>query len=313
MSTKNILLLGVILLIIIGGFFFWNSGTETDYAKPETPALIEEVIDTEIATSTEVENETPTETIPEPEPITTIGLSAEDNKISAYHFGNGETELLFIGGIHGGYSWNTALLGFELIDWFTANEDKIPSNVKVTVIPVLNPDGLKKVTGTTERFTSADVNKTEAVRISGRFNANNVDLNRNFDCDWKAVGTWQNRSVSGGTAAFSETETKAIKNYVERNEPTAVVTWYSAAGGVYASKCGTETGKDTSTLTDLFAKASGYKAYAEFDNYEINGDMVNWLAGQKISAISVLLTNHEQTEFAKNLAGVEAILKFYAN
>ena len=310
MTTKNILWLGVILLIIIGGgFIFWNSSPETDYNKPEVPAPIAEVIETDTA----VENEPPTETIPEPEPITVIGNSAGKNSISAYHFGTGEKELLFIGGIHGGYSWNTALLGFELIDWLKANEDKIPDNVKVTVIPVLNPDGLKKVTGKTDIFTSADVNKTESVRVAGRFNANNVDLNRNFDCDWKAVGTWQNRSVSGGTAAFSEPEAQAIKNYVERNEPTAVITWYSAAGGVYASKCGTETGKDTAALTDLFAKASGYKAYAEFDNYEINGDMVNWLAGQKISAISILLTDREQTEFAKNLAGVEAVLKYYAN
>ena len=38
-----------------------------------------------------------------------------------------------------------------------------------------------------------------------------------------------------GAAAFSEPEAQAIKAYVERNEPTAVVTWYSAAGGVYAS------------------------------------------------------------------------------
>ncbi|HMO77640.1 MAG TPA: M14 family metallopeptidase [Candidatus Paceibacterota bacterium] len=310
MTTKNILWLGVILLIIVlGGFYFLNSGEEADYNKQEVPTPITEVINTDAGEVTE----TPDTAINNPEPMTIIGLSAGENSIAAYHFGTGEQELLFIGGIHGGYSWNTALLSFELIDWLKANENKIPANIKVTVVPVLNPDGLKKVTGTTGRFTSADVNKTESVRVSGRFNENNVDLNRNFACDWKAVGTWQNRSVSGGTAAFSEPESQAIKAYVERNEPTAVVTWYSAAGGVYASKCGSETGKDTAALTDLFAKASKYKAYAEFDNYEINGDMVNWLAGQKISAISILLTNHEQTEFAKNLAGVEAVINYYAN
>lgn len=314
MSTKNILWFGFILLIIIGGYFYWNSSTETDYNKKEIPAPINEVNDV-IDTATEEETKVPDEVIPEPkaEPVTVIGNSAGKNNISAYHFGTGETELLFIGGIHGGYSWNTALLGFELINWFKANEDKIPANVKVTVIPVLNPDGLKKVTGKTDIFTSADVNKTESVRVSGRFNDNNVDLNRNFACEWQAKGTWQSREVSGGTVAFSEPEAQAIKNYVERNEPTAVVTWYSAAGGVYASNCNNGVSEQTLALTNLFAKASGYKAYEEFDYYEITGDMVNWLASQKIPAISVLLTDHTQTEFTKNLAGVEAVLNYYAN
>ena len=45
---------------------------------------------------------------------------------------------------------------------------------------------------------------------SARFNADGVDLNRNFDCDWAPTGTWQNKTVSGGTAAFSEPEAAAI-------------------------------------------------------------------------------------------------------
>jgi len=312
MTTKNILWLGVILLIIIGGsFIFWNSGTDTDYTKENVPVQIDETINNETVTVTETPNETITE--PEPETVTVIGRSAGQNNISAYHFGTGDTEVLFIGGIHGGYSWNTALLGFELIDWLEKNEAKIPDNIKVTVIPVMNPDGLEKVTGKTDRFISADVNKTESVRVTGRFNNNNVDLNRNFACEWQATGTWQNRAVSGGTAAFSEPEAQAVKAYVELNEPAAVVTWYSAAGGVYASDCKNGVSEATLALTNLFAKASGYTAHEEFDYYEITGDMVNWLASQRIPAISVLLTNHEQTEFDKNLAGVEAVLKFYAN
>jgi len=312
MTTKNIVWLGVILLIIIsGGLYFWNSGTNTDYTKENPPVQIDEIINTATESVIELPNETITE--PEPEPVTVIGISAGQNNISAYHFGTGEKELLFIGGIHGGYSWNTALLGFELIAWLEANEDKLPNNVKVTVIPVLNPDGLEKVTGKTDRFTSTDVNKTQSVRVSGRFNDNKVDLNRNFACEWQTTGTWQNQSVSGGKAAFSEPETQAVKTYVERNNPTAVVTWYSAAGGVYASDCKNGVSEATLALTNLFAKASGYTAHEEFDYYEITGDMVNWLASQRIPAISVLLTNHEQTEFAKNLAGVEAMLKFYAN
>ena len=40
--------------------------------------------------------------------------------------------------------------------------------------------------------------------------------------------------------------------------------------------------------------------------------MTNWLAKIKIPAISVLLTNHEDTEWDKNLAGIKALLQYYA-
>jgi len=41
--------------------------------------------------------------------------------------------------------------------------------------------------------------------------------------------------------------------------------------------------------------------------------MVNWMAAQNIPAISVLLTSHDDTEFTRNLAGIEAVLNAYSN
>jgi hypothetical protein len=194
-----------------------------------------------------------------------------------------------------------------------ANPSVIPAGVKVTVIPVLNPDGLYKVTGTSTQFTASQVSKSQAVQVSGRFNAHTVDLNRNFDCDWQANGTWQNKTVSGGTSVFSEPESKAIQSYVTANNPTAAIVWYSSAGGVYASNCHTGVLPETATLTSTFAKASGYPAHDDFNFYELTGDMVNWFAKNNIPAISVLLTNHTDTEWTKNKAGVEAVLKYYSN
>lgn len=307
---KNILLIAGALIIIGGAAYYLLSQKPSDtYTK--TPTTEVEVKDTNTTKTEPVEEETSKE-IPKNEPTSLIGKSVNGNNLVAYHFGNGDKELLFIGGIHGGYSLNTAQLGFELVDWFKANQNIIPKNVRVTIIPVLNPDGLEKVTGSPDRFETADVSKVESVKIAGRFNANEVDLNRNFDCEWQPTGTWQNKTVSGGDSAFSEPESKAIRSYVTENKPAAVVTWYSAAGGVYASNCKNGTLPETLALTNLFAKAAGYTAYEKFDYYEITGDMVNWLAGQKIPAISVLLTDRVQTEFNKNRAGVEAVLNYYA-
>ena len=39
--------------------------------------------------------------------------------------------------------------------------------------------------------------------------------------------------------------------------------------------------------------------------------MTNWLAKNSIPAISVLLTNHTDTEWSKNLAGIQALLTYY--
>ncbi len=244
---------------------------------------------------------------------TVIGTSVEGRSITAYHYGTGATEILFVGDIHGGYTWNTALLAYETMDYLKAHPEVIPANLTVTVIPVLNPDGLSQVVGTsTANFTQADVTPGQAAQIAGRFNANDVDLNRNFDCDWKSSALWQGTKVSGGSEAFSEPESKAMKTYIESRMPAAVVAWYGAAGGVFASNCHKDVLPETFAITNLYAKAAGYKAYESYDFNAIPGDMVNWLAKQGIPAISVLLTNHTDVEWAKNEAGIKAILAHYA-
>jgi hypothetical protein len=254
----------------------------------------------------------PIDTADEMEPFSVIGSSVEERDITAYHYGNGEKEILFVGGMHGGYSWNTALVAYELMDYLEENPSAVPEGVRVTVIPVLNPDGLNKVVGTAERFSQANVPTGANATIPGRFNANTVDLNRNFDCDWRSSGTWQSRTVSGGSRVFSEPEAQALRDYVNARDLAAVVVWYSAAGGVFSSNCYNGVLPETKTLTNLFAQASGYKAYESFDFYEISGDAVNWLAKEGVPAISVLLTNHTDIEWSKNKAGIDAVLKYYA-
>ncbi len=291
-------IIALIVIVLIGlGLYF----VSTKMADAPVDQATTTVSTTTTTTTTEVTEET------------SIGMSKEGREIPVYHYGEGDKEVVFVGGIHGGYEWNTVLLSYELMDYLDANGDKIPEDVKVTVIPVLNPDGLNKVVGTSGRFTKADVPTSESATVPGRFNANNVDLNRNFDCDWQASGTWQDKTVSGGTAAFSEPESQAMRAYIEANNPDAVVVYYSAAGGVYASNCHDGVLPETLKLTNTYASAAGYPASEEFDFYEITGDMVNWLAKEKIPAISVLLTDHTNTEWEKNWKGIEAVLKSIAD
>lgn len=292
---KTIIIVGALVLIGAGLYFFTQKSNVV--VAPVT-------VNTSATT-------TPT-TKPVDTTKTTIGTTGEKRDIIAYHFGTGTKELLFVGGIHGGYEWNTALVAYELMDELAKNPSLIPANIKVTIIPVLNPDGLSRVVGTSGRFTETAVSKNEQTIIAGRFNANNVDLNRNFDCDWQTKGVWMNTPVSGGTKAFSEPESQAIKSYIEAHNPTAVVAWFSSAGGVFASSCHNGILPETKTLMNTYAKASGYKAYDSYDFYATTGDMLNWLAKKNIPAISVLLTTHQDTEWTKNLAGITAVLNSYA-
>jgi len=260
----------------------------------------------------EQEGEVPEEAPPADLGESVIGTSVEGREIVAYRYGQGDSELLFVGGIHGGYEYNTVLLAYDMMDHLEQNPGIIPENVAVTIVPVLNPDGLYKTVGTAGRFSASDAPSALADTIPGRFNANDVDLNRNFDCDWKAAGTWQNKTVSGGSEAFSEPEARAMKDYIESHAPRAVVVWYSAAGGVFTSNCRNGVLPETRAITNIYADASGYPAYEEFDFYTITGDMVNWLAGEGIPAVSVLLSTHEDVELEKNLAGVLALLEYYS-
>ncbi len=296
------MLVAIIILILLAGgvyFYYQNQGNANIAQNPATNTTAVPQATTTIETPVHKDQEA-------------IGTSVDGHDITAYHFGSGTKELLFVGGIHGGYEWNTVLVAYQLMDYLKANPSAIPAGVKVTVIPVVNPDGLNKVVGTTTRFAASDVAKQQSVQISGRFNSHTVDLNRNFDCDWKASGTWQNTTVDGGSAAFSEPESQAVKKYVETSNPAAVVVWYSSAGGVYASNCHDGVLPETIAISDIYAKASKYPAHANFDFYQITGDMVNWLAKQKIPAFSVLLSNHTDTEWDKNKAGIDALLQYYA-
>ena len=298
---NTIIAILVIIIVGVGAYFIFR--------KP-APAVSTTNTNKTVTQNTQATTTANANTAPEGSSVV-IGKSVQGRDIVAYNFGSGDTRVLFIGGIHGGYSWNTALLAYQTMDYLRANPNIIPKNIKVTVIPELNPDGLNMAVGTTGEFAKKDVTASQSILTASRFNANNVDLSRNFDCDWKSVGVWQTKSVSGGSTVFSEPESQAVKNYVETHSPSAVVVWYSAAGGVYSSNCDNDLSSETNQLTNLYSNASGYPAHTTFDAYETSGDMVNWLSKIHIPAISVLLSTHTDTEWTKNLKGIEAVLAHY--
>ena len=285
-------------------------------SQTQTPPEAESNLPAEenVIQESEIQGELSTEA-PAEEPQSTgksvIGKSVQSRDITAYHFGGGSEEILFVGGIHGGYAWNTARLAYQLIDYLTAHPEEIPANAKITIIPVLNPDGLAKVVDKTGMFNAADVS-TSADTAAARFNANNVDLNRNFDCEWQAKAVWQNKTVSAGSAAFSEPESAAIRDYAQSHSIAGVVAWYGFGGGVYVSSCDSKMLPESEIIMNLYSRLSGYAPNQDFSAYAISGDMTDWFSKNNVPAIGVLLTAANDTEWDKNWAGSKEIIKHFA-
>ncbi len=287
--------LGVLILlsIVLGSYLFIHRQVEA----PITPIVVPSVVSV-------------TPLIPESSK-TVIGSSVEGRAIEAYSFGNGLKQLVFVGGIHGGYEWNSVLLAYQFIEYLKENPTIISDNLTITVIPSANPDGLYKVIGKEGIFTIDDVPKTTGAAGTGRFNAHKVDLNRNFDCKWQSESKWRGKTVSAGTEAFSEPESVAIRDFVLKQTPVAVVFWHSQSNAVYASECLDGILPETHTIMDIYAKSAGYPAVSSFDAYTITGDAEGWLASINIPAITVELKTHETIEWEKNLAGVKALIEYF--
>lgn len=223
-----------------------------------------------------------------------IGKSVQMREIESYEYGTGDKKLVLVGGMHGGYEWNSIVLAEKMMQYLKENPGILPANLSVVIIPNLNPDGVIK-------------------DAKGRFNANGVDLNRNFDCKWKPESMWQGKKVSGGTKAFSEPESQVFRDFILQNKLNikGVVFWHSKANAVYASECKEGILPVTLDIMNVYAKASGYKPIKTFDSYEVTGDAEGWLASINIPAITVELKTHETIEWSQNLAGVKALLEYY--
>lgn len=237
-------------------------------------------------------------TSPEPAPteiaalspaVSVIGTSVEGRAITARRLGEGTRVLMLVGGIHGGWEANTVRLIGELTAHFEAQPDDIQPGVALVLVAALNPDGLP-------------YGRSEA----GRFNANGVDLNRNWGCDWSPDAVWRSQAVDAGATAFSEPETLALAEYIRGLRPAAVVFYHSAANGVYPGACDSADSADSEALAAALGEAAGYRYGQPFSAYRVTGTAPNWVDGLGIPSVDVELRTWTETEFEQNLRGVLA-------
>ena len=200
---------------------------------------------------------------------------------------------MIVAGIHGGYEWNTIELADELIAYLETHPEVIPLDQTLYLLPVLNPDGYARSTWR-----------------SGRANENNVDLNRNFPSnwqpDWPRAGCWNYLPIEGGSSAASEPETQAVIAFINSREITALISYHSAALGIFAG--GQPPGAGSLSLAESVAAVSDYP-YPPIDTGCVyTGQFVDWASDQGIAGIDIELTNHQDTDFEINLAILSVFL-----
>ncbi|MGB1285537.1 MAG: M14 family metallopeptidase [Aggregatilineales bacterium] len=267
--------------------------TETS-TLTRTPAFRMTIAPTRTATATKTATSPATPTIASAVNAATLpeqfifGRSANNVELLAYRFGTGEKLIMLVGGIHTGFETNSVTLMNRLRENFTASSQAIPANVTLLIIPVLNADGL-----------------AYGRQLRGRFNGNNVDLNRNWGCGWSDDAYFREDPVNPGTAPFSEPETAALAALIQDTRPSAVLFYHAAANGIFAGNCERFVSDE---LMTVYGQATGYPYGTGFGAYRATGTASAWVDSMGIPAALVELASADIPEFSRNVRGVEAVM-----
>jgi hypothetical protein len=189
--------------------------------------------------------------------------------------------VVVVGSIQGDQS-NTRDLINNLAQDFNRDRQRISSNLAFHFIPTINPDGNA---------------------ANERRNANNVDLNRNWDTfDWTADPEQPGGVIkgAGGSRPNSEPETQKLADYLlslqRQNFDLRLVVWHasqrlgSSEGHVYPGYTSEGLDGDALELARLYAGATGYIVKGDWEPYETTGELITWCAEENITAIDVVIS-----------------------
>jgi len=226
---------------------------------------------------------------------TVIGYSVSGRPIEVYTFGNGEKQCMIVAGIHGGYEWNTIALADELITHINENPETIPSDVTLYILRSLNPDGDARDHG-----------------YDGRVNDHGVDLNRNFPTNWAAEwdrdGCWDYGPTTGGIGPASEPETKALVAFLQSHRIEALISYHSAALGVFPG--GEPWEKNSIKFAKALAEVTDYKFPPLDTGCVFTGTLADYAVERGAVSVDMELATHTYTDFKQNLKALDVLLNW---
>ena len=167
--------------------------------------------------------------------IRTIGTTHENREIVLATLcldienADNKPALLFTGTIHA-REWIGHELSLKFIEYILDNFDTNPKikeylgRSTLYMVPCLNPDGFEY-----SRKHFSFWRKNRRKNPDGSYG---VDLNRNFSIGWKHSSKMDS-NIYGGSEAFSEPETRAIKEFVDTHDNITISLDYHSQGNVF--------------------------------------------------------------------------------
>ncbi|BDH60476.1 hypothetical protein MTP04_06060 [Lysinibacillus sp. PLM2] len=209
---------------------------------------------------------------PEFSKLEKIGASVEGRPLYALKIGNGKEEIIMDASMHAREHMTTNVL-LEMIDEYTyayINEKKygtynvkaLLDKVSIWYVPMMNPDGVTLVQ-TKANSTAATklLNKGSVNYNRWKANIRGVDLNRNFDGGWitKASTKYASYKNYKGTKAFSEPESRALRDFVAKHKFKSYISYHSSGSVLYYFHHQTSTQlKRDLALANSIKKETGY-------------------------------------------------------
>lgn len=245
-----------------------------------------------------------------------IGNSVQKKIIKCYKIGNDDKKILFVGGIHGNET-GTVKLACYVANWFydkNAVETRLAcpqdkhrclvstGNITLFIISCLNPDGYELAKKNPDYFHRGKV---------GRFNANNVDLNRNFPSQnfkqksvWKTGKDYSEKSqeIFCGEFGGSEPETRALIDFINKEDIKNLIIWHNLGSDVIINE------------NDEVAKkwAETYYQYSKFkirNFFKLSGSAAEWCRENDIHYMTVEGSSRWGSDWKRQRKSIENILK----
>lgn len=213
-----------------------------------------------------------------------IGETTQGRGIYVARVGRGPIPVLLVGGIHGGREASTVALAQQLLAEYEHGATLDP-RYTLFVLPLANPDGF--VAGT---------------RVNGR----DVDLNRNWDDQWQARSAGPDGEANGGAEPFSEPESRALRDFIQRVGVRVVVYYHSSGAVVLAGA----NHAPSARLAQAMAAAAGYQYLPHWLAYAVSGDASDWATARGIVAVTVELSSDSAPDLDRNRAALAALGRF---
>ena len=192
--------------------------------------------------------------------VFSLGHSHEHREIFCIKQGYGKTKIVLAAAFHG----LEYLTGIALLDFAQKFQDMKEYHKKVTlyIVPLVNPDGVNiALYGLNPKnlYHQDLISHTGIIDFKNLWQANaqGVDINHNFNAEWKSVYDSPGPSKYGGPYPESEPETRAITHMLKIIRPEIFVAFHSQGREIYYDFNGLENKTSKETAHNI-AKTCGY-------------------------------------------------------